>query len=493
MMKFGGTKKIKWDPRLRGDDDALIMKKPFSFHPVLLGAMVTLLGACAVGPDYQRPPFEAPPAFKEAGEWKKAAPQDDAARGAWWRVYNDPVLDSLMDQVLVSNENIKASEAAWRQARATVDETDAALFPTLTLDAASTKSGTGASPKTVAWAHKAGAGASWEPDIWGGTRRSVEASEASFQASAANLAATKLAMQAALAQAYFDLRATDSLKTLLDATVAAYGRTLTIVENQYKQGVVAFADVAAAKTQLEAARALATGAALTRAQNEHAIAGLIGKVPAAFSLGSAPLTGEAPPVPAELSSVLLERRPDVAVAERGMAAANAQIGVETAAFFPNVTLSASYGYAATALSKLFQASNSLWSFGPAIGETVFDAGAREARLEEAKAGYDKSVASYRQTVLNAFQEVEDDLAGQRLLAEQEAASESALKNAQLSEKLALNQYQAGLVPYSSVVTAQVARLSAAQTALTLRQNRFLTSVSLIAALGGGWDGKMEEE
>lgn len=452
--------------------------------------LVMALAACAVGPDYEKPSaVEIPAAYKEqSGDWKPASPGQAESDKAWWGLFGDPVLDGLEKQVDLSNQSLKEAEAALRAARAAVDESEAALFPTLSLNGSYVRSGTIVKDAPTTRKYATSAGASWEPDLWGRLRRTVEGDEAAAQASEADLAAVRLSMQSAVASNYFALRAQDSLQALLDATVKADEESLKIAENRYEAGVAAQADVVSAQAQLDNAKSAAIQAGIQRAQLEHALAALVGQTPAAFSLAVAPLASELPLVPAQIPSALLERRPDIAVAERQMAAANAQIGVETAAFFPSLTLSASYGYTSAALSKLLQASNSLWSVGPALAETIFDAGARSARVDQARAAYDEKVAAYRQTVLTAFQQVEDQLAALRLLGEQTKAAENAVKSALLAEKLVTNQYKEGVVPFSSVITAQTARLSAEQNALTVRQNRFAASVSLIEALGGDWKG-----
>lgn len=453
-------------------------------------SLVLALAACAIGPDYEKPSAgEIPAAYKEqSGDWNPAAPGLADSAAPWWETFGDPALNDLEKQVDVSNQNLKEAEAALRGARAAVDESEAALFPTLSLSGSSTRSGTMMKKAPTTTKIAAAAGASWEPDLWGRLRRTAEGDEAAAQVSEADLAAVRLSMQGAVASNYFALRAQDSLQALLDATVKTDEESLKIAQNRYAEGVAAQADVVSAQAQRDDARSSAIHAGILRAQLEHALAALVGKTPAAFSLAIAPLAGDPPPVPAEVPSALLQRRPDIAAAEREMAAANAQIGVETATFFPNLTLSASYGYTGAAFSKLLQASNSLWAVGPALAETIFDAGARSARVGQAQAAYDEKVAAYRQTTLTAFQQVEDQLVALRLLAEQTAAAESAVKAAQTAEKLVTNQYKEGVVAYSSVLTAQTARLLAEQNALTVCQNRFAASVSLIEALGGGWKG-----
>jgi NodT family efflux transporter outer membrane factor (OMF) lipoprotein len=458
------------------------------YRALFLALPLWLMG-CAAGPDYVKPPVDTPAAYKESGDWKEAMPQPaDARTDVWQAAFHDSVLDALLREAAGENQSIKASEAAWAEARAVVAETNAALFPTVALDATSTRSGLADGKKTATTTHKLSLGASWEPDLWGSTRRAIEGDTANLQAAEADLAAKKLSVQSSVATAYFNLRAADALKDLLQATVKGYERSLQIADNQYRVGLAALADVTSARTQLLSAKASLIAADVARTKNEHALAALLGKAPAAFALASMPLAGDAPMVPATLPSFLLERRPDIASAERAVASANAAIGVKTAAYFPTVTLSGAFGYAASAFGKLLQGPSSVWSFGPALAETLFDAGAREARVDQARAAYDQSVATYRQTVLSAFQEVEDNLANQRIYAEQAKAEALALEQARTAEKLALNQYEAGTVPYSSVVTAQVARLQAEEAALTVRQNQYLTATALIAALGGGWTG-----
>lgn len=446
---------------------------------------LTLLCACAVGPDYVRPAVETPLAYKETKDWKIAAPKEDAPRGSWWAVYKDPVLDDLESKVAVSNQNLRAAEAAYRQAHALAEEANAALFPTVTATPSATRSGdagTGVAKNTF----HVNAAANWELDVWGRIRRTVEASEANAAASAADLAAAKLSAEAELAGDYFQLRTQDELKRLLDETVENYKETLKITHNQYKSGVVAETDVASAETQLETTRAQAINVGVARAQLEHAIAVLIGKAPSEFSIAPAPLNTMAVVTPAGVPSTLLERRPDIAAVERRMMAANAQIGVAVAAYYPAVTLSASAGLASSTLDNLLKTSSGVWSFGPGLAETLFDAGARQSAVEAARAAYDESVANYRQTVLAAFAGVEDQLATLRILEQQAAVQEKAVKAAQKAERLVLNQYKSGIVPYSSVIVAENLALANEQTALTLRQNRLNASVQLIKALGGGY-------
>lgn len=450
---------------------------------------VCTLTACTVGPDYQRPAVETPASFKEAVNWKVATPADDINRGAWWERYHDATLNGFESSVSLTNQNVLAAEAAYRAAMALVDQSRAALFPSLSVSGGVKPTGSGAPRVANTTQHTANVTGSWDVDVWGGIRRTVEGDVAQAQASAATLAAAQLSTQALLATDYFDLRLQDSLQQLLNTIVADQAKALEITKNQYKVGVAAKSDVLSAQTELDSTKATAINTGILRAQLEHAIAVLLGKAPASFSIAVAPtpFTTALPDIPITLPATLLERRPDIANAERSMAAANAQIGVATAAFFPDVSLSASYGLTATALSKLFQASNSLWALGPTLAETVFDAGAREAKVRNAKASYDQAIATYRQTVLSAFQDTEDQLATLRILADQAKVEARVVESARQAEKLVLNQYKEGIVPYSSVITAQTARLTNEQAQLTVQQNRFNASIALIKALGGGWD------
>ena len=450
---------------------------------LLAGAL--LASSCAIGPDYHRPAAEVPAAYKEAGDWKPAQPADTATRGAWWAIYNDSVLDGLEKQVAVSNQNLKASEAAYRQAAAVVQEARASLFPTATLDAGAQRSGGGG--QSPANKFSTTLGASWEPDIWGRIARTVEGDVASAQASAADLAAATLSAQGTLAADYIELRAADQLRRLLDKTTDDFARSLQITKNQYTVGVAAKSDVLQAQTQLDSTRAQAINVGVQRAQLEHAIAVLTGKPPASFTLPPAGDLTAPPSVPPGLPSALLEQRPDIAAAERRMAAANAQIGVAMTAFFPDITLTASDGFASAALGTLLRTSSNVWAVGPQLALTVFDAGARSARVREARAAYDQQAALYRQTILTAFQQVEDQLSTLRILAQQGAVQEQAVQSARQAETIVLNQYKAGTVAYTGVITAQNAVLNNEQTALSIRGNRLTASVQLIEALGGGWD------
>ena len=449
------------------------------------GALLLCLAACEVGPDYKKPDVVTPVAYKETKDWKVAQPQQAGSNQAWWSVYNDPVLDDLEKQVAISNESVKSSEAAYRQAVALVGEARANFFPTLSLDTSLQRSHQQLKTTTQ---YSGSVGASWEIDIWGKIRREVESAKAGAEVSAADLAAAKLSLQAELATDYFQLRTEDELARLLNATADAFARSLQIVQNRYDVGVAAKTDVASAQAQLESTRAQAINTGVLRSQLEHAIAVLTGKPPADFVI--APAAGVAsvvPLTPPGLPSALLERRPDISAAERQMAEANAQIGVAIAAYYPTISLGGSVGFASTALSTLFDPESLVWAVGPSLAETLFDGGLRGAQVEAAKASFEQTVALYRQTVLTAFQQVEDQLAALRILAEQATVQDGAVKAAEEAERLTLNQYEAGTVDYTSVITAQANALSSRQTALNILQNRVTASVALIAALGGGWD------
>jgi NodT family efflux transporter outer membrane factor (OMF) lipoprotein len=459
--------------------------------------LLALLGACKVGPDYERPPAPAPAAYKWAQGWKPAAPQDAAARGEWWAIYHDPVLDGLEKQVDVSNETLKAAEAAYREARAVIAEARAGYFPTLTATATATHSGSGSGGRGSSSASFGGGGhgidtvdltadASWSVDLWGRVARTVESDVASAQASAADLANARLSAQAQLATLYFELRAADEQKRLLDASIEAFTQALQITQNQYAVGVAAPTDVVTAQTQLEQTRSQEIAVGVQRAQFEHAIAVLVGKPPADLAIAPAPIATSVPLTPPGLPSALLERRPDIGAEERLMAAANAQIGAAIAAYYPDVTLSASYGFSSGRFAKLIEASNALWSVGGQAVQTIFDGGLRTAQVAAAKATYDQTVANYRQSVLAAFQQVEDELAALTILAQQAEVEAKTVELAREAEHLTLNQYKAGTQPYTAVITAQTTRLNNEITALGILQNRLLASVTLVQALGGGW-------
>ena len=461
-------------------------------------AFAILAGGCAVGPDYVKPTTDMPAAFKESAGWKQAEPADALPRGKWWQVFGDAGLNSLEDQVEVSNQNLRLAEAQYRQSLALAGQARAALYPTLSANASSSRSaastsmssgfGSSATAGNVSTVHTLSLQAGWETDLWGGVRRNIEAGEATAQASAATLASTRLSIQATLAQDWFQLRALDTQKKLLDDTVYAYGKTLDLTRNRYRAGVAAAADVAQAETQMKSTQAQALDVGVQRAQMEHAIALLVGQAPSSFSVAVQPLLSARPPaVPVGLPSRLLERRPDVAAAERQVAAANAQIGVAKAAFFPDLSLSASGGWQSATLASWITAPSRFWSLGPVLAQTLFDGGLRSARQDQATAAWEGAVATYRQTVLAALADVEDNLAALRILEQEAAVQDEALQAARKSLDLTINQYKAGVVSYINVVTAQAAALSAESSASSLRARRMSASAGLIKALGGGWE------
>jgi NodT family efflux transporter outer membrane factor (OMF) lipoprotein len=473
--------------------------------PAAAAGLATVLAAgCMVGPDYVRPSVRVPVSYKEAGPWRPAAPMDQIPRGDWWKVYGDPELDALEAQVSISNQNVQAAAAQLRESQTLVQQARAGLFPSLSGSASVVRSestvGGGQVPVSVGGptvtTHNFSLSLPWEIDLWGRMRRQVEASQATAEASAADLESARLSAQATLAEDYFLLRIADAQKRLLDRTVAAYQRALQITRNRYAAGVVSKVDVFQAETQLKTTQAQAIDVGVQRAQLEHAIAVLIGRPPADFAVSAEEAPPAVPKIPAGVPSQLLERRPDIASAERQVAAANAQIGVAEAAFFPSLTLSASGGYQGSSFSNVLSAGNRFWSIGPALAGTLFDAGLRRAQTAQAIAAYDATVANYRQTVLTGFQEVEDNLAAQRILAREAGAQQAAVAAARRSVELSLNQYKAGTIDYLNVVTAQATQLSNEQAAVNLEGRRLAASVGLIKALGGGWQaptGKIPEK
>jgi NodT family efflux transporter outer membrane factor (OMF) lipoprotein len=471
-----------------------------------LAAGILVLTSCAVGPNYHRPKFDSADSFKESRDWKPSEPNDVLSRGPWWEMFKDDNLNQLEVRIDISNENVKAAAAAFDQARALVSQARAGFWPTIAASLSREHTGSGAlvtttnsagqtgaagqtvtSPSRSVITNSAGVSANWDLDIWGEIRRTVESNRATAQASAASLAAARLSAQAELATDYFELRAQDQLQRLLDDAVVAEQLSLKITESRYKFGVAARADVVSAEAQLLSSQAQQVNAKIQRAILEHAVAVLIGQQPASFTLTLTPMRTDVPTIPAGVPSTLLERRPDVAQAERKMAAANAEIGVAKAAYFPSLTLSGSDVYSGPSMSELIRAPNRIWSFGPELAETLFDGGLRRAQVSGARAAYDASVANYRQTVLAGFQQVEDEIVTLRVLEQQSVIEDSAVAAAREAEKLTLNQYKAGTVPYSSVITAQTTRLSAEETALTVLSSRLQASVALIEAVGGGWD------
>src|SRR5262245_11413692 len=468
-----------------------------------LGCLTLALTACSVGPKYQRPEAPVPPAykesppasFKEAEGWKVAQPNDSSPRGKWWEMFGDPELNALEEQVDVSNQTLAVAEAQLRGARAAIGVARAALYPTVTGTASVTgarqslnRSGASSNPSNETRSdYLLSLDTSYELDVWGRIRHGVEASTASAQASAADLETARLSIHAELATDYFILHGLDAQRQLLLLTTGAFEKALQLTINRYNQGVASQVDVQQALTQLESTRAQAIDLGVQRAQFEHAIAILLGKPPAEFTIPPAPISIQPPAIPAGVPSELLERRPDIAAAERRVAAANEQIGIAQAAFYPTVTLRPIIGLESTSLSNLFSWPSALWSFGASLVQIAFECGRRRAWTEQAQAAYEATVATYRQTVLVAFQSVEDNLAALRILEAEAEQQGKAVQAAQTTLLLALNRYQGGVTTYLEVIIAQSAALNAARTAVDLLTRRMTAAVLLIKALGGGWE------
>jgi NodT family efflux transporter outer membrane factor (OMF) lipoprotein len=466
-------------------------------------ALVALaLGGCVVGPDYRRPPTPLSATFKEAAGWKAAHPQDELPKGPWWQLYQDPQLDALVAQVQLNNQNVAEYAALYRQALGLVRQSDAGLLPTLTATADGSRSGSasgssqsGSSGTTtstsgggrVSNSRSATLDLSWEVDIWGKLRRTLEADRASAQASAADLANATLSAQSSLVQDYFQLRILDQRIALYQQTIRGYQRYVQIIQNKYDEQVASRADLATGKTQLQSAQASMLDLQWQRAQYEHAIALLLGKPPAQFSLAAdAGWQYYLPEVPVGVPSRLLERRPDIAAAERAMAAANATVGVATAAYYPDLTLGASVGYQGSALNNLFSLPNRVWSIGPSLAGTLLDFGATRATVDQARAAYDAKVAAYRQTVLTGLGEVEDYLVQLRTLEPELVARRNAARSAEDSASVSRDQYEAGVIDYLDVATTQATSLNERQTLLSLVGTQLVASVQLQVALGGSW-------
>jgi NodT family efflux transporter outer membrane factor (OMF) lipoprotein len=464
-------------------------------HLAWLGVAAPLLaGGCMVGPDYHRPQAAAPPHFKELPGWKLATPGDSLPKGAWWQAFHDPELNRLETLIDSGNQTLAEQEAAYRNAREIVNEARAGLFPTLGVSPSVTRSRSGSGSGTTGsggtrTTYQAEATASWEPDLWGQIRRQVQSDVRLAQASAAEVANARLSAQALLATDYLSLRVQDELGKVLDETVAFDRRSLRITQNQYDAGVAARSDVITAQTLLDGAISAAINVGVQRALYEHAIAVQIGHAPAELTVANDVSQPQPviPDIPGMLPATLLERRPDIAAAERTMAADNALIGVAVAAFYPTVSLTALFGYAGNPIGGLISASNEIWSLGAAASETLFAGGERTAAVRAARATYDEAVATYRQTVLTALQGVEDQLATLRILADQYKVQEAAVRDATQAVKIALNEYQAGTQTYTTVATAETTLLGDQETLLTLRQQRLAAAVTLIEDLGGGWD------
>jgi NodT family efflux transporter outer membrane factor (OMF) lipoprotein len=464
-------------------------------------AVCALVAGCTVGPNYKRPTAPAPPAFKETeppaipnGSWKQAQPSDQALRGKWWEIYNDPQLNTLEEKVAISNQTLKAATEQYFSARAAVQVARAAYYPTLSAGPSISRSRLSLNrPTTVPGAvsqyndFSVVGQASWEPDFWGLVRRTVEASRANAQATAADLANVELSVRSELALDYFELRGLDLQKQLLDNTVVSFADYLDLTKTRFAGGVATDSDVALAETQLKSTQAQDIDVGVARAQFEHAIATLIGEPASTFGLSQSPLNMPLPQVPTGLPSELLERRPDIAGMERRADAANAQIGVAISAYYPNITLGGAGGFESKNPGTWIQGPSALWSLGASASELLFDAGRRHGVTEEARDNYEVTVANYRQSVLNAFQEVEDNLAALRILDEESVTQAAAVAAAERSLQISTNRYKDGLDDYLVVLTAQTALLTNQRTQADITTRQFAANVLLIKALGGGWD------
>jgi len=446
-----------------------------------------LCSGCTIGPRYQRPVAQTPPALKEMagnGQWKMATPSDGLLKGKWWEIFGDPELNRLEELVDVNNQNVKQAEAQFRQARALVLANHADYYPTIGSTPAISQS---YAEKKASHGFSLPAVATWEPDLWGRVRLSIENAVSNAQVSAADLENIRLSQQALLATDYFLLAAQDMQLNLLSNTIEAYDKNLQLTINRHSGGVASRSDITLAQTQLAGAQAQSTQMRIARAQDEHAIAMLTGQLPASLEIGASKIGGPPPPIPVAIPSQLLERRPDIAANERQVAAANANIGIAETAYYPTLTLSASPGFLSTSLVNLLTYAGRYWSAGPSLSQTLFDFGRRGAALESAQAAYDATVAAYRQTVLSAFQEVEDDLSNLRYLAEQAVEEQEAVVAAQEALSLEMDRYRAGTDSYLNVITTQIIALGDEQTAITILQQRMSAAVDLVKALGGGWD------
>jgi NodT family efflux transporter outer membrane factor (OMF) lipoprotein len=464
--------------------------------PRILFALTLLqLSGCTVGPKYHTPTVETPPAYKEIGDWKPAQPNDQNLGGNWWEIFQDPQLNALEQQVDVSNQNLKAAAAQYTQARALLRYYRADYFPTVTAGPSATRTrvSSNAPPPGSQFVgityndFELPFNVSYEADVWGRVRKTVESYREQAQASAADLATVNLSMHADLAIDYFLARSLDAEEQLLNSTVTQYEQALDLIQNRYAGGIASEVEVQQASTQLETTRAEAIDVGVARAQYEHAVAILIGKPPAEFGLPPLPLVAPPPPIPVSVPSVLLERRPDIAAAERRVAAANAQIGVAKSAYYPLVSLGASGGFESTSITTLLQGPSGLWSFGASAVVTVFDVGRRRAASDEAIAAYDQTVANYREIVLTSFQQVEDNVAALRILEHEAQVQDKAVVAAQRYLELANTRYTGGVTSYLEVTTAETAALSDEVTAVNILGRRMVDAVSLIQALGGGWD------
>jgi NodT family efflux transporter outer membrane factor (OMF) lipoprotein len=461
----------------------------------IIGLAALLLGGCMVGPDYTKPSAPVTPAYKEADGWKVAEPSDHLPRGQWWAIFGDPELDQLEEQVATANQNLKIAEARLREARALVRFNRAALFPTISTSVGGASVRDSANRPFLTPNASTGSSGdlllsldmSYEIDLWGRVRRTVAAARNEAQATAADLETAQLSLQAELAMDYFELRAADAQQQLLHETVKAFEAALQLTTNRFQGGAAPKSDVAQAQTQLDTTRAQATDVMVQRAQLEHAIATLIGIPPAAFRLSPRPLDTPPPDIPAGIPSQLLERRPDIAAAERRVAEANEQIGIAKAAYFPTATLNASVGFEGSSFGNVLNASSLLWSVGASLTQTIFDGGRRGATSDAARAAYDATVAGYRQATLTAFQQVEDNLAALRILEQEAQQQRRAVESAQLSLQLFTNRYRGGVDNYLQVITAQTATLANQRTEIDILRRRMDASVLLVKGLGGGWD------
>ena len=465
-----------------------------SFYLGLTAAVVLLCAGCMVGPDYFKPSVPMTATYKEDQGWKLARPSDTIPRGKWWEIFGDPQLDALEEQVSEANQNVKVAEAHFRQARALIGFARAGLFPTVSAGFSASSLRDSTNRPFVTSANGASTGdflltgdISYEIDLWGRIRRSVTAAREEAQATAGDLESARLSIQAELAVDYLELRSADAQQRLLNDTVQAFKEALQLTINRFEGGAAPKSDVAQAQTQLETTQVQATDIAVQRAQLEHAIAVLIGKPPAEFSLQPAPLDLQPPDIPAGLPSELLERRPDIAAAERRVAEANEQIGIAKAAYFPTVTLNALLGFESSSIRNLGGWQSFLWAVGSSLAQTIFDGGRRRATSEAALANYDATVASYRQATLDAFQQVEDNLAALRILEQETQQQERAVVSARESLQLFTNRYKGGVDNYLQVITAQTVALANERNQVDIMRRRMDASVLLVKALGGGWN------
>jgi NodT family efflux transporter outer membrane factor (OMF) lipoprotein len=462
---------------------------------VLLAVAVIQLSGCTVGPNYHPPAVQAPPAYKEAGDWKPAQPNDQNLGGTWWTMFQDPQLDALELQIDVSNQNLKAAEARYQQSRAVLRQSRSDYYPTVTAGPSATRQHISSNRPPLSSTFDGityndfvlPVDLSYQVDVWGRVRRMVESSREQAQASAADLATVNLSMHADLALDYFQARSLDAEEQLLNSTVKEYEQALQLTQSQFRGGLASDVEVKQAMTQLETVRAEAIDVGVLRAQYEHAVAILLGKPPAEFSLPPLPLTAPPPTVPVSVPSELLERRPDIAAAERRVAAANAQIGVAKSAYYPQISLGAAGGLESSSLTTLLTGPSGLWSVGASAVTTIFDGGRRRAVTDQAIAAYDYQVAAYRENVLTGFQQVEDNLAAVRILENEAKVQDEAVASAQGSLDLSIKRYKGGVTSYLEVITAQNAALTDEVTAVNILGRRMANTVLLIQALGGGWD------